>query len=141
MGLIRILRKLATGVVNKGTNMELEFREMKRREIRQAAAQLNPPSYRKPSDLRYVLHGYWEDYVREHGGKQLVFFTNSRKNLDFYLKRGDEVFDEREIPEKDVINGLLAVRDQSFRRSVNHPLKINPESLPMACRDKADGFV
>ncbi len=118
MGLIRILRKLATGV-----------------------AQLNPPSYRKPSDHRYVLHGYWEDYVREHGGKQLVFFTNSRKNLDFYRKRGYEVFDEREIPEKDVINGLLAVRDQSFRRSVNHPLKIHPESLPMACRDKADGFV
>ena len=79
--------------------------------------------------------------MREHGGKQLVFFTNSRKNLDFYLKRGYEVFDEREIPEKDVINGLLAVRDQSFRWSVNHPLKINPESLPMACRDKADGFV
>ena len=69
MGLIRILRNLATGAVNKGTNM-----------------------------------GSLE-------------------------------------PEKDVINGLLAVRDQSFRRSVNHPLKINPESLPMACRDKADGFV
>ena len=193
--------------------MELEFREMKRREIRSAAelatrafgdyeyftnwfpekeernrvqfaviwreyrtnfglarylvahegdrlaavAQLNPPSYRKPSDLRYVLHGwlkvyragdrkridewlamdaaagkpchdyqktgegiwyassltvdpafqgkgvgtrfiaYWEGYVRDHGGKQLVFFTNSRKNLDFYLKCGYEVFDEREI--------------------------------------------
>ena len=122
-----------------------------------AVAQLNPPSYKKPSDLRYVLHGwlkvyktgdrkviddwlamdaaagqpchdyqktgdgiwyassltvdpafqgtgvgtrfleYWEDYVRERGGKQLVFFTNSKKNLDFYLKRGYEVFDEREI--------------------------------------------
>ena len=122
-----------------------------------AVAQLNPPSYKKPSDLRYVLHGwlkvyktgdrkviddwlamdaaagqpchdyqktgdgiwyassltvdpafqgtgvgtrfleYWEDYVRERGGKQLVFFTNSKKNLDFYLKRGYEVFDKREI--------------------------------------------
>ena len=122
-----------------------------------AVAQLNPPSYKKPSDLCYVLHGwlkvykagdrkviddwlamdatagqpchdylktgagiwyassltvapafqgtgigtrfleYWEDYVRERGGKQLVFFTNSKKNLDFYLKRGYEVFDEREI--------------------------------------------
>ena len=40
---------------------------------------------------------YWEDYVRERGGKQLVFFTNSKKNLDFYLKRGYEVFDERGI--------------------------------------------
>ena len=40
---------------------------------------------------------YWTDYVRERGGRQIVFFTNSRKNLDFYLKRGYEVFDEREI--------------------------------------------
>ena len=40
---------------------------------------------------------YWESYVRGCGGKQLVFFTNSRKNLDFYLKRGCEVFDERTI--------------------------------------------
>ena len=122
-----------------------------------AVAQLNPPSYRKPSDFRYLIHGwlkvykagdrktiddwlkmdaaagkpchdyqktgsdiwyassltvdpsvqgtgigtqfieYWEKYIREHGGKQLVFFTNSRKNLDFYLKRGYEVFDEREF--------------------------------------------
>ena len=122
-----------------------------------AVAQLNQPSYRKPSDFRYLLHGwlkvykagdrkriddwlamdaaagkpchdyqktgegiwyassltvdpafqgtgvgtrfieYWENYVREHGGTQLVFFTNSRKNLDFYLKRGYEIFDEREI--------------------------------------------
>ena len=122
-----------------------------------AVAQLNPPSYRKPSDFRYVLHGwlnvykagdrkliekwmkmdadagkpchdyqktgpdiwyassltvdpsaqgtgigtrfieYWESYVRERGGKQIVFFTNSQKNLSFYLKRGYEVFDEREF--------------------------------------------
>ena len=122
-----------------------------------AVAQLNPPSYRKPSDLCYFLHGwlrvynagdkqriddwlamdaaagkachdyqktgegiwyassltvdpafqgtgvgtrfieYWEDYVIENGGKQLVFFTNSEKNLNFYLKRGYEVFDEREF--------------------------------------------
>lgn len=40
---------------------------------------------------------YWESYVREYGGKQIVFFTNSQKNLNFYLKRGYEVFDEREI--------------------------------------------
>ena len=40
---------------------------------------------------------YWENYVREKGGKQIVFFTNSQKNLNFYLKRGYEVFDEREI--------------------------------------------
>ena len=40
---------------------------------------------------------YWESYVREQGGKQIVFFTNSRKNLNFYLKRGYEVFNEREF--------------------------------------------
>ena len=40
---------------------------------------------------------YWEEYVRERGGQQIVFFTNSQKNLNFYLKRGYEVFDEREI--------------------------------------------
>ena len=40
---------------------------------------------------------YWENYVRERGGKQIVFFTNSWKNLTFYLKRGFEVFDEREF--------------------------------------------
>lgn len=43
---------------------------------------------------------YWENYVRERGGKQIVFFTNSQKNLNFYLKRGYEVFDEREIEYK-----------------------------------------
>ena len=120
-----------------------------------AVAQLNPPTYKKPSDLSYILHGwlnvykagdrkriddwlemdaaagkschdyqktgqdiwyassltvdpsaqgtgigtafiaYWEKYVSDHGGSQLVFFTNSRKNLDFYLHRGYEFFDER----------------------------------------------
>lgn len=122
-----------------------------------AVAQLNPPSYRKPSDLNYFLHGwlkvyktgdkkriddwlamdtaagkachdyqktgdgiwyassltvdpsfqgtgigtrfieYWENYVMENGGKELVFFTNSEKNLNFYLKRGYELFDESEF--------------------------------------------
>ncbi|MBP5247220.1 MAG: GNAT family N-acetyltransferase [Fibrobacter sp.] len=36
-------------------------------------------------------------YARERGGKQLVLFTNSEKNLAFYKNRGFEVFDEREI--------------------------------------------
>ncbi len=35
---------------------------------------------------------YVEDYVREHGGRQLVLFTNSEKNLAFYLHNGFEVF-------------------------------------------------
>ena len=38
---------------------------------------------------------YLENYVRERGGKEVVLFTNSQKNLNFYLKRGYEQFDER----------------------------------------------
>lgn len=120
-------------------------------------AQLNPPSYRKPSDLRYILNGwlkvyregdratidswlkmdadagipcheyqktgpgiwyassltvdpnvqgtgvgsrfieFWEEYIRENGGRELVFFTNSEKNIAFYQKRGFEVIDYRTI--------------------------------------------
>ena len=40
---------------------------------------------------------FWEDYIREHGGKQLTLFTNSEKNLAFYRKNGLEIFDERDI--------------------------------------------
>ena len=43
-----------------------------------------------------LMHHY-EDYIRERGGKQVVLVTNSQKNLDFYLKRGYELFDEREF--------------------------------------------
>ena len=38
---------------------------------------------------------YYENYIRERGGKQVVLVTNSEKNLNFYLKRGYELFDER----------------------------------------------
>lgn len=122
-----------------------------------SVAQLNPPSYKKPSDLCYILNGwlkvyregdrktidswlkmdsdagipcheyqktgpgiwyassltvdpsaqgtgigtkfiaYWEQYIREQGGKELVFFTNSEKNIAFYKKLGFEVFDYRTI--------------------------------------------
>ena len=37
----------------------------------------------------------YENYVREHGGRQVVLVTNSQKNLNFYLNRGYELFDER----------------------------------------------
>ena len=40
---------------------------------------------------------YLEDYVRQHGGKTMVLFTNNRDNLSFYTKRGYEVFHEYEI--------------------------------------------
>ena len=43
---------------------------------------------------------YYENYIRERRGKQVVLFTNSQKNLNFYLKRGYELFDEREIEYK-----------------------------------------
>ena len=43
------------------------------------------------------LIDYYENYIRERGGKQAVLYTNSQKNLNFYLKRGYELFDEREF--------------------------------------------
>ena len=46
-------------------------------------------------DLGTKLMEYYENYIREHGGKQVVLVTNSQKNLNFYLKRGYEVFDEQ----------------------------------------------
>ena len=41
------------------------------------------------------LMDYYENYIRERGGKQVVLVTNSQKNLNFYLKRGYEVFNEQ----------------------------------------------
>lgn len=40
---------------------------------------------------------YWEEYIRERGGKELVFFTNSEKNIAYYRKRGFEVFHDQEF--------------------------------------------
>ena len=139
-----------------------------------AVSQLNSPRYRKPSDLRYVLHGwlkvyregdrrtiddwlamdaaagkpchdyqktgpgiwyassltvdpsvqgtgvgsrfieYWEDYIRERGGKELVFFTNSEKNIAYYKKRGYEVFDERTIEHEGKTMGSWSVRKKLY---------------------------
>lgn len=39
----------------------------------------------------------WEEFIRGRGGKELVFFTNSEKNLVFYLHRGFELFHEQEF--------------------------------------------
>ena len=124
-------------------------------------AVLEDPHYKKPSDLQFLLHGWWnvyfsagikrvnawvnmdetagtpchdyqhngeniwycssltvdppyqgkgvgtqlvafmEEYIREHGGKQLTLFTNSEKNLAFYKKNNFEVFDERDIAVRD----------------------------------------
>ena len=40
---------------------------------------------------------FWEDYIRERGGKELILFTNSEKNLAFYKKNRFEIFDERDV--------------------------------------------
>lgn len=40
---------------------------------------------------------FWEQFIRERGGKQLVFFTNSEKNIAYYTKRGFEVFHQQEF--------------------------------------------
>lgn len=40
---------------------------------------------------------FWEDFIRERGGKQLILFTNSENNLAFYKKNGFEVFDECDV--------------------------------------------
>lgn len=133
-------------------------------------AQLNPPSYRKPSNLRYILSGwlnvyregdravidswlkmdadagipcheyqktgpgiwyassltvdpnvqgtgvgsrfieFWEEYIRKNGGRELVFFTNSEKNIAFYQKRGFEVFDYRTIEYNGTVMGSWSVK-------------------------------
>lgn len=56
---------------------------------------VDPPFQGQGVATKFIA--FWEDYVRERGGKQLIFFTNSEKNIAFYKKRGFEVFDEREI--------------------------------------------
>ena len=53
---------------------------------------------------------FWEDYIRERGGKQLVFFTNSEKNIQFYKNRGFEIFHECEISHDGKKMGSWSVR-------------------------------
>lgn len=135
-----------------------------------ASAQLNPPTYKKPSDLSYALHGWlsvyktgdrqridtwlamdsaaglpchefaakssdiwylssltvspdcqgtgvgskllsWiENYIKEQAGRTLTFFTNSQSNIDFYKKRGYEVFDYREFRQAESVMGSWSVK-------------------------------
>ena len=137
-------------------------------------AVLEDPNYKRPSDIQFLLHGWWnvyfsagikrvnawvnmdetagtpchdyqhngeniwycssltvdppfqgkgvgtqlvafmEEYIREHGGKQLTLFTNSEKNLAFYKKNYFEVFDERDIAVRDG----LKMRSWSVKKSL-----------------------
>ena len=43
----------------------------------------------------FIAH--WEEFIRSRGGKEIVFFTNSEKNLSYYLHRGFDVFHEQEF--------------------------------------------
>jgi hypothetical protein len=51
-----------------------------------------------------------EDFIRAHGGKQFILFTNSEKNLAFYRKRGFEVFHSEEIANDGKVMGSWSMR-------------------------------
>ncbi len=53
---------------------------------------------------------YLEDFIRAHGGKQFILFTNSEKNLAFYRKRGFEVFHSEEIVNDGKVMGSWSMR-------------------------------
>jgi len=53
---------------------------------------------------------FWERYVRERGGKQLVFFTNSEENIAYYRKRGFEVFHTQEFTYEGKTMGSWSVK-------------------------------
>ena len=57
--------------------------------------EVDPPFHNQGIGTQFLSH--LEDYVRQHGGKTMVLFTNNRENLSFYTKRGYEVFHEYEI--------------------------------------------
>ncbi len=40
---------------------------------------------------------YMEDYILQHGGREVVLLTNSEENMSWYKKHGYEVFHECEI--------------------------------------------
>lgn len=57
--------------------------------------EVDPPFHGQGIGTQFL--SYLEDYIRQHGGKTMVLFTNNRENLCFYTKRGYEVFHEYEI--------------------------------------------
>lgn len=92
--------------------MTLEFGLLNRKGLREAAGQPCHDYQKACSGIWYLsslsvdpamqgislgtqLMDYYENYIRERDGRQVVLVTNSQKNLNFYLKRGYELFDER----------------------------------------------
>ena len=57
--------------------------------------EVDPPFHSQGIGTEFL--SYLEDYVRRHGGKTMVLFTNNRENLSFYTKRDYQVFNEFEI--------------------------------------------
>ena len=53
---------------------------------------------------------YMEDYIRAHGGKEFILFTNSEKNLAFYRRRGFEVFHSEKIANDGKIMGSWSMK-------------------------------
>lgn len=53
---------------------------------------------------------YMEDYIRAHGGKEFILFTNSEKNLAFYRRRGFEVFHSEKIANDGKVMGSWSMK-------------------------------
>ena len=53
---------------------------------------------------------YMEDNIRARGGKQLILFTNSEKNLAFYRRRGFEVFLSEQIVHDGKVMGSWSMK-------------------------------
>ena len=57
--------------------------------------EVDPPFHGQGIGTQFLA--YLEDYVRQREGKTMVLFTNNQKNLNFYQKRGYQVFHVYEI--------------------------------------------
>ena len=77
--------------------MTVDFDILKRNELRaavelEAVVQLNAPDYKKPSaqgiGIGKEFITYIEDFIRTQGGRELVLFTNSDKNIAYYKRCG-----------------------------------------------------
>ena len=72
--------------------MTVDFDILKRNELRAA---VDPSAQGSGIGKEFIT--YIEDFIRTQGGRELVLFTNSDKNIAYYKRCGFEVFDEREF--------------------------------------------